>query len=212
MRPDLYNSLAALLSYPEQPHPSCDVILSEDAPENQNAPGLRVRVGASESKLALSEVEGDPCITRELSSFAERTRELSLHDLQELFIQTFDLNPVCSLEMGWHLFGENYDRGLLLVKMRQQLRMYGLAETTELPDHLTNGLRLLAHMERDTGAYFAEAIVLPALEKMLEAIRGKNNPYERVLEAARLVVREDFPELAAQLATPRGEPELRVLA
>jgi nitrate reductase molybdenum cofactor assembly chaperone len=148
----------------------------------------------------------------ELAVFAEKTAPLSLHDRQELFIQTFDLNPVCALEIGWHLFGENYDRGLLLVKMRQQLRMYGLAETTELPDHLTNGLRLLARMERESGAYFAEAVVLPALEKMLEAIRGKNNPYEHVLEAARLVVREDFPELPAQLATPKVETELRVLA
>lgn len=148
----------------------------------------------------------------ELALFAENTAPLSLHDRQELFIQTFDLNPVCALEMGWHLFGENYDRGLLLVKMRQQLRMYGLDETTELPDHLTNGLRLLARMERENGAYFAEAVVLPALEKMLEAIRGKNNPYQHVLEATRLAVREDFPELPAQLATPKAETELRVLA
>lgn len=148
----------------------------------------------------------------ELVMFAEKIAPLSLHDRQELYIQTFDLNPVCALEMGWHLFGENYDRGLLLVKMRQQLRRYGLPETTELPDHLKNGLRLLARMEHESGAYFAEAVVLPALEKMLEAIRGKNNPYEHILEAARLAVREDFPELPAQLATPKVETELRVLA
>ena len=82
----------------------------------------------------------------ELAAFAEKMAPLSVHDRQELFIQTFDLNPLCALEMGWHLFGENYDRGLLLVKMRQQLRMHGLPETRELPDHLTNGLRLLTRM------------------------------------------------------------------
>ena len=114
--------------------------------------------------------------------------------------------------MGWHLFGENYDRGLLLVKMRQQMRAHGLAETTELPDHLTNGLRLLARMERHAGAYFAEAIVLPALEKMRQAIAGKDNPYQHVLEAARLAVREDFPDLPTRLSIPAGVPGLRVLA
>jgi nitrate reductase assembly molybdenum cofactor insertion protein NarJ len=101
---------------------------------------------------------------------------------------------------------------LLLVKMRQQLRAHGIRETTELPDHLTNALRLLPRMEREAGAYFAEAIVLPALEKMLQAIRGKENPYEHVLEAARLAIRADFPDLPVRLAVPAGVPELRVLA
>jgi len=182
-----YDALAMLLTYPED-HRSREI-------------GSPVIINGPPDTAAA-----------ELAVFAEKMAPLSLHDRQELFIQTFDLSPVCALEMGWHLFGENYDRGLLLVKMRQQLRMYRLAETTELPDHLTNGLRLLARMERNSGAYFAEAIVLPALEKMLDAIRGKNNPYERVLEAARLFVHEDFPELPAQLATPKREPELRVLA
>ena len=78
----------------------------------------------------------------ELAMLAEKIGPMPLHERQELFIQTFDLSPVCSLEMGWHLFGENYDRGLLLVKMRQLLRLHEIAESTELPDHLTNGLRL----------------------------------------------------------------------
>ena len=120
----------------------------------------------------LSEVEGDLCTPKEVSSFYNGVRSLSLHELQELYIRTFDLNPVCALEMGWHLFGENYDRGLLLVKMRQQLRAHELEEDTELPDHLTNALRLLPRMERQAAVYFAEAIVLPVLAKMLEAIRG----------------------------------------
>jgi nitrate reductase assembly molybdenum cofactor insertion protein NarJ len=80
-----------------------------------------------------------------------------------------------------------------------------------LPDHLTNGLRLLARTERASGAYFAEAIVLPALEKMLEAIRNKNNPYEHVLTAVRLAVREDFPELPVQVASCAAQAELPVL-
>jgi len=184
---EAYEVLAALLTYPAD----------DQGREMESMVNLRRLPGAAAAEHA---------------AFVAKTVPLSLHDRQELYIQTFDLNPVCALEMGWHLFGENYDRGLLLVKMRQQLRMYGLPETTELPDHLTNGLLLLARMERESGAYFTEAVVLPALQKMLEAIRGKSNPYEHVLEAARLAVREDFPDLPAQLATPKAETELRVLA
>ncbi len=41
---------------------------------------------------------------------------------EELYTRTFDLNPVCALEIGWHLFGEDYERGAFLVRMRDQLR------------------------------------------------------------------------------------------
>ncbi len=180
MERELYNSLAALLSYPEQPP----------------------RVCHSEAASAAEE----SAVASELAQFFERVRALSLHDLQELFIQTFDLSPLCSLEMGWHLFGENYDRGLLLVKIRQQLRAHEIAEGTELPDHLTYALRLLTCMEREEASYFAEAVVLPALERMLAAIREKNNPYEHVLKAVRAAIRADFTEIRiavpAVLATP----------
>jgi nitrate reductase delta subunit len=135
---------------------------------------------------------------------------MQLSQLQELFVRTFDLSPVCSLEMGWHLFGENYDRGLLLVKMRQQLRTHAIRETNELPDHLTSGLRLVAVMQRAEGAYFVEAVVLPALQKMIAALEGKQNPYQHVLLAARNLLRADFPEI--QFATAGKLPELHVLA
>jgi nitrate reductase delta subunit len=188
MNVDIYNSLAALLSYPGEDY---------DRRTHDALNAIANRKSA---------------IGNELAEFAEAMRPMRAHEIQELFIQTFDLNPVCSLEMGWHLFGENYDRGLLLVKMRQQLRAHGIAETTELPDHLTNGLRLLARTERGEGAYFAEAIVLPALEKMLEAIRGKNNPCEHVLNAARLAVCEDFPHIPEHRANETRAKELKVLA
>ena len=37
--------------------------------------------------------------------------------LQESYTQIFDLNPVCTLEAGYHLFGENYKRGLFLANL-----------------------------------------------------------------------------------------------
>ena len=150
-----------------------------------------------EANLCAPQHGGESAVASGLAHFFGAIRPLSLHDVQELFIQTFDLSPVCSLEMGRHLFGENYDRGLLLVKMRQQLRDHGIAEGTELPDHLTYALRLLPCMQQEEASYFAEAVVLPALEKMLAAIHGKDNPYEHVLNAVRAAIRADFPEIQA---------------
>ena len=150
-----------------------------------------------------------PGIADRLRRLARRLEGRCVIELQELFTQTFDLNPVCSLELGWHLFGENYDRGLLMVRLRGEMAEHGVTESGELPDHLTHALLLLDRMERERAADFAAAIVLPALDKMLSAIRKKENPYQDLLEAVVALLRERFPEIP-QLA-PAAPPALRVL-
>ena len=76
--------------------------------------------------------------------------QLGSTELEELYTRTFDINPVCSLEVGWHLFGEDYNRGAFLVRMRGLLREHGIEEGAELPDHLESVLRVLdAFVKRD---------------------------------------------------------------
>jgi nitrate reductase delta subunit len=120
-----------------------------------------------------------------LLRFAQKTEGLSPEELEELYTQTFDLNPVCSLEVGWHLFGENYSRGEFLVTMRQLLRRDGLPESTELPDHLTHVLPVVARMGWQEADRFLVTYVLPALEKMLAGLGQKDSPYAYLLEAVR---------------------------
>ena len=180
--PFIYDALVALLTYPEA-----------DYAQRIEA---SVRVAPKECRA-------------QLQQFAAQMRGLRTDQFQELFTQTFDLNPMCSLELGWHLFGENYERGLLLVRVREELRRHGLAESTELPDHLTQVLRLVERMEHETAADFVAACVLPALEKMLQAVQDKKNPFENVLLAIRSLLRSQFPEIP--LTAPETEPLLKVL-
>lgn len=120
--------------------------------------------------------------------FTEGICGFSARQLEELFTRTFDLDPLCCLETGWHLFGENYDRGSFLVRMRQELRRLGLEETNELPDHLSLVLRALARMEEDRAADFISDGVAPALDKMLEGLAKKENPYRHVIAAVKAAV------------------------
>jgi len=156
----IHELLAGLVSYPQ--------------------PGYHRQV--DECRLALAEAH--PAVAPLLDEFTQAIGPLAVEDLQELYTRTFDLNPVCSLELGWHLFGENYDRGALLVKMRQELRRYGLVESAELPDHLTHALILLGHMEPERAQDFAMTCVLPAIAKMLAAFSGKAEGKETVPAAA----------------------------
>jgi len=122
--------------------------------------------------------------------------------MQELYIQTFEFNPACTLEIGWHLFGENYERGEFLVRMRGLLRQHGIAETTELPDHLTHVLQLIGRMEPGEAVRLVGEAVLPALEKIR---LPDDNPYREVLDTVREKLTADFPN------APRRSPQLHIL-
>lgn len=121
---------------------------------------------------------------------------------QELYVQTFEFNPACTLEIGWHLFGENYERGEFLVKMREELRRHGIAESTELPDHLTHLLPLIARMKHDGAAQLAGECLLPALAKIRAALN--HNPYGTVISQIQEKLEADFPD------APRRPAELPI--
>lgn len=180
---DFYQPLAGLLTYPDADY------------------WQRV-----ESCLPLASSECRSLVEK----FAQSIEGLELWQLEELFTRTFDMNPVCSLELGWHLFGENYERGLLMVRMREELRRFGIHESGELPDHLTHVLELLGRMEHDKAADFVGACVLPALKKMLEALSDKQNPFESVLRAVQVFLHSQFPEIPP--IDEKAEPVLKVLA
>ncbi|MBI4444194.1 MAG: nitrate reductase molybdenum cofactor assembly chaperone [Acidobacteria bacterium] len=136
------------------------------------------------ASLPLGDAEADSL----LAGFTSQLQALPLERVQELYTQTFDLNPVCSLEVGWQLYGEEYARGSFLVAMREQLRRHCIPESSELPDHLTHVLSLLDRMEPEEARQFTKAFLIPAMDKMLAGFKKQNNPYRNLLLAiARLL-------------------------
>lgn len=127
-----------------------------------------------------------------LAEFAREAACMPQSELQELYTSTFDLHPLCALDLGWHLFGEDYARGLLLARMRRELQAHGIAESRELPDHLSHALLLLARMRAAEADEFACAIVAPALERMLKCIPA-DNLFGCLLRATRELLTLHFP-------------------
>ncbi len=132
--------------------------------------------------------DAHPEAARALQPFADLVSGMPLADLEEFYTRTFDINPPCCLEVGWQLFGEDYARGAFLVTMRQNLRKYGLAESTELPDHLTHVLALLGRLDPRDADELATCAALPALKKMIDGLAGKDNRFECVLKAVERVL------------------------
>ena len=116
------------------------------------------------------------------SDFCLEINEFSLDELQERYTRTFDLNPVCALEIGYHLFGEDYKRGEFLANLRGNENAYDLGQEFQLPDYLPVVLRLLTKTE--DGEFRAQMIgycLLPALKKMSEPFEKNENPYGKVI-------------------------------
>jgi nitrate reductase assembly molybdenum cofactor insertion protein NarJ len=123
------------------------------------------------------------------------------HDLsaaEEQHVRTFDVNAERALEVGWQVFGEQYARGSFLVKLRQLLRSHELPETTELPDHLTQVLRLLGRMESTLATYLAEAAAWPAVLRLGRELPAES-PYGGVVAAVAVLLERHAPR-------PSGDP------
>ncbi len=141
-----------------------------------------------------------------LAVLEERSRRMSRGEIEEMFTRTFEINPVCALEVGWHVYGEEYARGALMVRLREELRRHGIPEITELPDHLTHVLQLLGRLEPELADDLAGRYVIPALEKMLAGVEGKDCPYEELLEMTRDVIRDTHDPVVVDPPVRRTAP------
>lgn len=124
-----------------------------------------------------------PEAAKGISAFGTFIEQHDLWEVEEAFTQTFDVNPACALDIGWHLFGEEYARGMFLVRMREELRKHGLVETTELPDHITHVLAIIGEMSDDDAGKFVRACILPAMLKMRDALADTGSPYSSVVSS-----------------------------
>lgn len=150
-------------------------------------------------RLALADGPAEALAATE--RFADEISGLETSELQELYTRTFDLNPVCALEVGWHLYGESYERGRFLVRMRVLLDRLGLAESNELPDHLVSVLPALAQLDPAEREELGRPYVVPAVAKMVAGFDGKDNPYAHVVRAVDRTLRDLVGE-------PEVEPEI----
>lgn len=155
-----------------------------------------------------------------------------LKEKQELFLRSFDVQAITTLDIGFTLFGEDFKRGQLLVNLNREHREAGNECYTELSDHLPNVLRLLPKMkDSEMRNEIALRLVIPALEKMIEEFNFKKIEkkdeiykknlktiidysaqyrviYQTLLQAVLTVMKKDFGyDPAHTIGTPLGVEE-----
>jgi nitrate reductase assembly molybdenum cofactor insertion protein NarJ len=126
-----------------------------------------------------------PEAARAMQPFTGFMKISSLYEMQELFLRSFELQAITTLDIGFVLFGEDYKRGKLLVHLNQEHKNAGNDCHSELSDHLPNILNLLGKMKDEAiRDEIATRLVMPAIEKMtkefsIEKIEKKDVIYKK---------------------------------
>jgi len=161
---------------------------------------------AAEPEVQMSMVAADcPPAAEALAEFARFAAESDRARMEEAYTATFDLRPVCSPYVGYHLCGEGYQRSRFLVKLQEIYRRHGFAVEGELADHFPAVLRFLARVgdEREARELALDGL-LPALEKSLAAFE-EPSPYGELIRSLQLWLAGSLERAEAQPAVAPQE-------
>lgn len=146
----------------------------------------------------------------------------------ELYTKTFDVQPICYLDLGYVIFGEDYKRGAFLLHMQQEQQKAGNDCGTDLPDNISN--MLVLYTKTDDQALkdeLAVKILIPGLEKMIAEFNQARvdlkikvlkklhraiiqeelnigNVYRNVFETLLAIIREDFKDVPLAVVNDNG--------
>lgn len=152
-----------------------------------------------ESKLESARLEsgGTERMERAFRDLAHYLESEGKDKSEERYTRLFDLSPVCTLHIGYHLFGDAYGRGELLAGLVGELRNAKVPLGHEIPDFLPTLLRLVPRIESDENRQvFLEHVLLPGLEKMKKSLGDPKDPWSEIILA--------LPELLHEM-TPNNE-------
>jgi len=141
------------------------------------------------------EVKGDflPSISELIEAYWQKMQQLSLDDIQENYVQTFDFQKKSTLYMTYVKFEDSRERGRMLEQMKSMYEIYGLEiENSELPDYLPLMCEFLyaANWYHETMEVEAINMFLAVMEdgtfELLKALEKFDSPYAYIVKAIRL--------------------------
>ena len=161
-----------------------------------------------------------PEVAVELKPFVDFMRTCPEDRMEELFTRTFDVQPICYLDLGYVIFGEDYKRGAFLLHMQAEQLLAENDCGTDLSDNICNILTLYTKTNnQELLNELAVKIMIPGVEKMIGEFKqarvdlkmkilkklhraiiqeelNHGNVYRNVLSALMLVFQKDFANVS----------------
>lgn len=157
----IYTILSRLLDYPDQE--------------------LKDNLVTINKALALQPQQLEEEEKEVLEHFLQYMQEKSLLQLQQDYVQTFDMVPEHSLHLTHHLFGDDRGRGPALVDLGEHYKGMGMEmRTGEIPDHLPLILEYVATLD-EMGARVFLADAAKVLKVLAANLEKSDSPYAPLL-------------------------------
>ncbi len=110
-----------------------------------------------------------PNVGEMLQPFTDVISKVSKKELEDLYLRSFEVQSITTLDIGYVVFGDDYKRGELLVNLNKEHKTYGIDCGDELADNLSNVLKLLNAIEdSELLNDLVNKIMAPALAKMIQ--------------------------------------------
>jgi nitrate reductase delta subunit len=126
-----------------------------------------------------------------LGRFGNVQAGVPLGQLQEAYTSIFDMQPECTLNLGYQLLGDDWRRSILLFKLKEVYQARNFDSDSDLPDHLCILLRFLGSFDDSKEpAELVDDCLLPALSRIAPSVQLGESPYRWVLQALLSWLRE----------------------
>ena len=104
-----------------------------------------------------------------LQPFTDVISSVSKYEREDLYLRTFEVQSITTLDIGYVAFGDDYKRGELLVNLNREHQTYGIDCEGELVDNLANILKLIYVLEDSILLTdLINKLIAPALTKMIQ--------------------------------------------
>ncbi|KGL37692.1 nitrate reductase molybdenum cofactor assembly chaperone [Listeria newyorkensis] len=143
-------------------------------------------------RFLLLETFENPKTLALITAFWEEISALTLGEITETYVDTFDFNKKTTLYMTFYKFEDARERGQMLAKLKVLYEMFGLLpDDAELTDYLPLMLEFI-----DAGDWYLDErsgdsieLLIGVIEDgsyhLLQALEEAGNPYRFVIEAMR---------------------------
>lgn len=160
-------------------------------------------------KEMINEYIGSPNVQKELEERVKPLYSMTLNELQQLYVETFDYKESTALYMTAHELGDSPKRGQELIKMQELVHEAGYeCKNNELADYIPMLLELLAVVPEVGEYHFLKRRLGYAINRVVTSL-SSSNLYHQVLELLMMFVFETpKSEEIIQLEKEREQADL----
>jgi nitrate reductase delta subunit len=118
-------------------------------------------------------------------NFAKQCKQL---DLAEIYVKSFDFSNKSSLYLTYHLYNDQPERGMAMLKLKQRYAKAGLELTAkDLPDFLPVVLEFASAAKEEDILKEYETII----KAIFDELSKENSPYLHVLKSVLIIIQSE---------------------